>query len=62
VRGGGVSKALWILFLFLLCWPVLGIADRPGSPFGIPSILLYIFGCWGILIAALWAVSGRMKE
>jgi len=62
VRIGGVSKALWILFFFLLCWPFLGGADRPVSIFGIPSVLFYIFGCWGLLIAALWTVSGRMKE
>lgn len=62
MRGEGVSKALWILFLFLLCWPFLGVADRSVSIFGIPLVLLYIFGCWGLLIAALWTVSGRMKE
>jgi len=62
VRGEGASKALWILFFFLLSWPFLGMADRSVSIFGIPSVLFYIFGCWGFLIAALRTVSGRMKD
>lgn len=62
MRGEGISRALWILFFFLLCWPFLGAADLPATVFGIPSILLYIFGCWGLLVAALWAVSGRLGD
>lgn len=62
MRGEGLSRALWILFLFLLGWPFLGVADHPVSLFGIPSVLLYLFVCWALLVAALWAVSRRMKE
>lgn len=60
--GEGLAKALCLLFFFFLCWPFLGVADRPSVVLGIPSLLLYIFAGWAVLVAALLAVSRKMGD
>lgn len=60
--GEGLAKALCLLFFFFLCWPFLGVADTPSVVLGIPSLLLYTFAGWAVLVAALVAVSRKMGE
>ena len=44
----------------LLLPPILPFFDRPADVFGVPMILVYVFGVWLALIAAAWALSRRL--
>lgn len=59
VGGQGLARALCLLFFFFLCWPFIGFADRAEVVLGIPSLLLYTFAGWAVLVAALAAVSRK---
>jgi hypothetical protein len=58
MRGEGLAKALWFIFLCWFCWPFIGAADRAVSVLGIPSLFLYLFLGWAVLVAAL-ALAAR---
>lgn len=62
MRGEGLAKALWFVFLCAFCWPFIGAADRAVSVLGIPSVFLYLFLGWAILIAALAVVGGKLED
>jgi hypothetical protein len=62
VGKGGLARALCLLFFFFLCWPFLGVADRASLVLGVPSLLLYAFAGWGVLVAVLAAVSRRTGD
>jgi hypothetical protein len=61
LREEGLSKALWVLFACLFCWPFIGVADGEASVLGIPTLLFHVFLGWGVLVAILAAV-GRGTE
>ena len=62
MNGEGFAKALCFAFLCIFCWPFIGAADRAVSVLGIPSIVLYVFVGWGVLVALLAAVSRKMED
>lgn len=45
------AVALPLFGLFLLMPPVISLFAAPASLFGVPLIVLYLFGVWAILIA-----------
>ncbi len=52
--------ALFLLGGFLLNYPLLYLFDRNLVIGGIPLLPLYVFGVWGLLIAAMaWLVERR---
>lgn len=62
MRADGTARALCLFFFLALTWPFLGLADVAESVFGFPSLLLYIFGGWALLVAALAAVSRKVRD
>lgn len=62
MRGEGTAKGLWILFLCVFGWPFLLVADRAATVLGIPSLLLYLFAGWTVLVVALALVSRKLEE
>ena len=45
--------ACFLLFGACLVWPLLSIANRPVLIFGVPALVLYLFGVWGAIVAVL---------
>lgn len=62
MRGEGLAKALWFIFLCVFCSPFIGVADRAVSVLGIPSLLLHLFVAWAVLVAVLAAVSRKLGD
>jgi len=62
VRGEGTAKALWFIFLCIFCWPFVLAPDQAVSIGGIPTLLLYIFLGWSVLVAALALVSRKLED
>lgn len=62
MRGEGLAKALWFMFLCWFCWPFIGAADRAVSVLGIPSLFLYLFLGWAVLVAALALAAGKLGD
>ncbi len=60
--GERLARAFWILFILVLGWPFIGVADVATSVLGIPALLLYIFVAWGALVCVLAAVARRMED
>ena len=50
--------ACFLLFGACLLWPLLSIANRPVLVFGVPALLLYLFGVWVAIVAVL-VLEGR---
>lgn len=62
-RAKDLLAACFILFTLLLVWPVLSIANRPVLILGVPALVLYLFGVWGVVVAVLaWAARRRGAE
>ena len=59
MRGRELLAALFPLFLALLVWPLLTVANRPGVVAGIPALLLYLFVVWAAIVAVLFWMSRR---
>lgn len=57
-----VSAAVLVPLLGLLLWmpPLLGLFAAPWRPFGVPLVVVYLFGVWLALIAAAWALAQRL--
>jgi hypothetical protein len=56
VRSRELLAVLFPLFVALLVWPLLTVANRPVLVAGIPSLVLYLFGVWAVIVAVLaWA-------
>ena len=49
--------ALFALFLTLLVWPILGIANRPTMVLGVPALVLYLFAVWALIVAVLVLIT-----
>jgi hypothetical protein len=62
MRGEGLAKALWFLFLCWFCWPFIGSADRAVLVLGIPSLFLYLFLGWAALVAALALTARKLGD
>ncbi len=62
MNGEGLAKALWFVFICMFCWPFIGAADRAVSVMGIPSIVLYLFLGWAVLVALLAVVSRKLED
>jgi hypothetical protein len=56
----GKLVILFILFLFLLNFPILSIFDHADMVLGIPKMYLYLFALWLLLIVlTAWIVRNR---
>ena len=56
MRSRELLAVLFPLFVALLVWPLLTVANRPVLVAGIPSLVLYLFGVWAVIVAVLaWA-------
>ena len=53
--------ALFVLGAVLLSWPFLTIFNTPRAIFGIPLLVLYLFGVWAGIIAILFWVTRRLE-
>jgi hypothetical protein len=52
--------AVFLLGLLLLNFPLLAVVEAAGSLFGLPPLVVYLFGAWGLLILLLaLIVEGR---
>jgi hypothetical protein len=59
VKARELLFAGFVLFTALLVWPLLSIANRPVLVAGIPSLVLYLFVVWTLIVLALFAVRPR---
>ena len=61
MRKGLASQRLIAVFLVavpLFNFPLLFLFDQAGTLFGLPAVFVYLFTCWGALIAAMaWIVE-----
>ncbi len=62
MKGERLAQAFWILFVLVMGWPFIGIADAAVSVFGVPLLLVYTFLAWAVLVCVLAAVAGRMGD
>ncbi len=46
--------------LFLLMPPFVLLFTTPRMVFGVPLIVLYIFGVWALLVAVTWQLARRL--
>ena len=52
---------LFIVGVLALNYPMLELFNRPGMPFGIPVLYLYLYAAWLVLIILLIAVVERSQ-
>ena len=63
MRGKELLAVLFPLFVALLVWPLLTVANRPVLVAGVPALVLYLFGVWAVLVAVLaWAARRARSE
>ena len=63
MRGRELLAVLFPLFLALLVWPLLTVANRPVLVAGIPALVLYLFAVWAVIVAVLgWAGRRARRE
>ena len=63
MRGKELLAVLFPLFLALLVWPLLTVANRPVLVAGIPSLVLYLFCVWAAIVGVLaWAARRAAGE
>ena len=64
MKAAELVVACFLLFGACLVWPLLAIANRPTLVFGVPSLVLYLFGLWAamVLVGALLAHRARPPE
>ena len=63
MRGKELLAVLFPLFVALLVWPLLTVANRPVLVAGIPALVLYLFAVWAVIVAVLaWAGRRTRKE
>lgn len=53
----GVGAFLFCLFLVLLGWPFISIADRPGY-----AVFVYLFLIWSLIIVLLFVIQKSCRE
>jgi hypothetical protein len=64
MKAAELVVACFLLFGACLVWPLLAIANRPTLVFGVPPLVLYLFGLWAamVLVGALLAHRTRLPE
>jgi hypothetical protein len=62
VRARDLLPACFLLFTALLVWPLLSIPNRAVLVAGVPSLVLYLFLIWVIIVAALIRAARRGNE
>ena len=63
MRGKELLAVLFPLFVALLVWPLLTVANRPVLVAGIPALVLYLFAVWAVIVAVLaWAGRRARQE
>ena len=63
MRGTELLAVLFPLFVALLVWPLLTVANRPVLVAGIPALVLYLFSVWAVIVAVLaWAGHRARRE
>ena len=56
MRSRALLAVLFPIFSALLVWPLLTMANRPVLVAGIPSLVLYLFAVWVVIVGVLaWA-------
>ena len=60
MRAVELVVACFLLFGAGLVWPLLAIANRPVLVFGVPALVLYLFGLWAAMVVVLVALSRRL--
>jgi len=60
MKAAELVVACFLLFGACLVWPLLAIANRPRLIFGIPVLVVYLFGLWSAIVAVLFALAGRV--
>jgi hypothetical protein len=53
--------AVTVLAALLLLPPILPFFDRPTTLFGMPLIVVYVFGVWLAVIAIGWVLSWQLQ-
>lgn len=56
------AAALPLFGLLLLMPPVISLLARPQYPFGVPLVVLYLFGVWICLIACTFLLARRLRR
>ncbi len=51
--------ALFLLALLLFLLPLELFSPRPQGPFGLPSLYLYLFGAWGLVVLLAYLLFHR---
>jgi hypothetical protein len=55
--------ACFVVFLALLVWPLLSVANRPVLVAGVPLLVAYLFGVWAAMVAVLaWTARRSPPE
>jgi hypothetical protein len=54
--------AIFLLGCILLNYPILFLFDRIDTFFGVPSLYVYIFGAWSLLIVLMAYVVERTAD
>ena len=49
--------ALFVIGIAALFPPILGAFNRPDSFMGIPTLPLYLFSTWGVLVVVSWILD-----
>ena len=64
MKAAELVVACFLLFGACLVWPLLAIANRPALVYGVPPLVLYLFGLWPALVVviALLARWARTPE
>jgi hypothetical protein len=53
--------ACFLLFGACLVWPLLSIANHPSLVFGVPPLVLYLFGLWVAIVLVSAALARRAR-
>jgi hypothetical protein len=61
MKAAELVVACFLLFGACLVWPLLAIANRPILIFGIPALVLYLFGLWGAMVLVLATLARRAR-
>ena len=63
MRGKELLAVVFPLFTVLLVWPLLTVANRPVLVAGVPSLVLYLFSVWAVIVGVLaWAGRRARRE
>ena len=53
---------IFLLFVLLLNFPIIGIFSNDGMFLGIPSLYFYLFLVWGLLIVIMYLISKNQRK